>query len=88
MPGMLSFQYAWNVHNLSVLKGFDVHSLADSQVQTCIAQNFHGSLILQILQIFNHSQKYFNENFWHLPCSVFVQWIRETISLIQKSLVV
>ena len=38
---------------------------------------FHRSLISQI---FNRSQKYFNENFWHAACSVRVQRIRKIIS--------
>ena len=41
---------------------------------------FHWSLISRILQIFNRSWKYFNENFWHAVCSVCVQWLREITS--------
>ena len=48
--------------------------------QYCIALYFCRSLISRILQIFNHSRKYFNENFWHMACSVRMQQIRKTIS--------
>ena len=41
---------------------------------------FCESLILQISQSFNHSRKYFNENFWHTVCSVCVQRIRKLVS--------
>ena len=45
-----------------------------------IALNFRGSLMSRILQIFNHSQKYFNENLWHMAFGVRVQWICKIIS--------
>ena len=43
-----------------------------------IALNFRGSLISRI---FNCSQKYFNESFWHAACSVRVQRVHEIISM-------
>ena len=64
---------SWCLHNFLSLKNF--------LTTYRIALNFRGSLISQILQIFNCSRKYLNKNFWHVACGV-----REFAKLFQWNL--
>ena len=56
-------------------------SMIEFMLSTPYSAKFSWVFISRISRIFNCSWIYFNENFWHVACSVCVQWIREIISM-------